>query len=1007
MCEVTQYNGMASSAPNLADRMSKKSMGNSPIPSLRKWPINTMKHQCMSTRYIPLPDRHVNTNAQHSNRHPKPRIYLPRWPRPPLKGERIGGAANGCTHSLSGQPMPQKPATSPNELDTLVTTAIKLESLCSIGISHVRLGGTSWWADDPNGPGNQTDGSHGQVDEPRGSADALDVSYNAETAILGHGDGLGTYLRPGDTKCGVREMDGLGSQMDTLSGHSDMPSVKTDTLIPTIAPTIIRTTQKRGKPPNLPGQTANRTPHKSNGLRGHAHRSDAHLDMPSIGYDMEMAKDKVEIISMHPIQSKSPNPLTMSANGHTNKTDGSRIHPGMLNVCFGMHSKMETPADEAGTISMCTIESEQSNPLTMGEKWPANEMNSCGNWMNASSARTDTPSIRTDTLIPANTPETISIHPAEPKPPDSPSWRAGWAPDESNGCGNCMDRSSACRDSHSIGNNAKTAENMTEIIRTCPIKPKTQNSPITTKWTPEELNGDGDLVEAFNAHMGSHCARNEMETAADGVENIRTGPNDSKTWNSPKMPKNGTFRPPRQWRKVSQVQNIETAYLAHAHTVQPHESPPKRSYSIYRPSHQRGHIKSTPRNISQTQEHKTAHLQRVHFTQSCGNLLMHCWEVHRPRWQHGTLKIERLNDKNVSKAQMIKTAHLECTSTVQPHRKAPNRVHGVNRPNRQCGRPKIKQINISQAQNGEMTHLEHAYTVQPYGSPPKQSCRVFGPRCWCRQMKFIPRNISRAQEVESTHLEHHQPMHPSPPTWIWMHHLVNDASPPSRHKRQHGRPKIKRINISKPQMIETTYLWHVHIMQPHGNTSNRVHRVYTPSRQCGWIKFEPISVSKAQNGGNAYLVCTDTAQPHGSPLKCCHRVHRPKCWCGWLKMWSTNVSRRCKERNTYQGLYKPIQLLPRDPDDPAWSTSIGSLLNGLQSLKNNLQNVSSNNNKSIASDMHLRANRSTMCNAFIANTWLTKSGSVTAVSNLRNKTQTLEHGLHIYLESLSTHSFDI
>ena len=149
------------------------------------------------------------------------------------------------------------------------------------------------------------------------------------------------------------------------------------------------------------------------------------------------------------------------------------------------------------------------------------------------------------------------------------------------------------------------------------------------------------------------------------------------------------------------------------------------------------------------------------------------------------------------------------------------------------------------------------------------------------------------------------------------------------------------------------------------------------------------------------------AQSHGSPSKCCHRVHRPKCRCGQLKMWSTNISRRCKEQNIYQGLYKPIQLLPCDPDDPAWSTSIGSLLNCLQSLKNNLQNVSSNNNKSIASDTHLRANGSTTCNTFIANKWLTKSSSVTAVSNLHNKTWTLEHGLHIYLESLSTHSFDI
>ena len=89
----------------------------------------------MSTRYIPLPDGHANTNAQHSNRHPKPIIQLPRWHRLLLEGERVGGAANGCTHSSSGQPMPQKLSASPNESDTLVTMS-KIEL---INISPVQM----------------------------------------------------------------------------------------------------------------------------------------------------------------------------------------------------------------------------------------------------------------------------------------------------------------------------------------------------------------------------------------------------------------------------------------------------------------------------------------------------------------------------------------------------------------------------------------------------------------------------------------------------------------------------------------------------------------------------------------------------------------------------------------------------------------------------------------------------------------------------------------------------
>ena len=48
-CEVTGNDGMASPAPNMADRLSEMMMGNGPIPSSRKRPINAVKHQCMST----------------------------------------------------------------------------------------------------------------------------------------------------------------------------------------------------------------------------------------------------------------------------------------------------------------------------------------------------------------------------------------------------------------------------------------------------------------------------------------------------------------------------------------------------------------------------------------------------------------------------------------------------------------------------------------------------------------------------------------------------------------------------------------------------------------------------------------------------------------------------------------------------------------------------------------------------------------------------------------------
>ena len=176
------------------------------------------------------------------------------------------------------------------------------------------------------------------------------------------------------------------------------------------------------------------------------------------------------------------------------------------------------------------------------------------------------------------------------------------------------------------------------------------------------------------------------------------------------------------------------------------------------------------------------------------------------------------------------------------------------------------------------------------------------------------------------------------------------------HQRQRGRLKLKTTKVSQSPKVEMTYLECASTVQPHGNASNRLHRVYTPSCQCGRIKFEPINVSPVQNGRNTHLTRADAAQPYGSPPQCSYRVHRPRHRRGWLKTGPTNISWMPKYNKAYEGLYKPICLLPLDPVDPAWSISIGNLLYSLQNLKKSLQNISCNNNKSITLNTHLGAN---------------------------------------------------
>jgi len=105
--EVNRNDEMASPAPNMADRTSEMTAGDSPIPLSRKQPKNVVKHQHQSTRNIPLPIRCTNANVQRSNRHLKPNNHSPRRHRPPLEGERVGVATNSYTRSSSGHSMCQ------------------------------------------------------------------------------------------------------------------------------------------------------------------------------------------------------------------------------------------------------------------------------------------------------------------------------------------------------------------------------------------------------------------------------------------------------------------------------------------------------------------------------------------------------------------------------------------------------------------------------------------------------------------------------------------------------------------------------------------------------------------------------------------------------------------------------------------------------------------------------------------------------------------------------------
>ena len=214
------------------------------------------------------------------------------------------------------------------------------------------------------------------------------------------------------------------------------------------------------------------------------------------------------------------------------------------------------------------------------------------------SGPTDVQSVAHEMEMAANASKTISTCPNKPKLPDSPSQRAGWAPDKSNGHGNCTDMSSACRDTYRIAYDADTAENAQQNVSMCPTEPKRPNPP--TKGT----NGCANEMDTSSHHPGTLNMRTHMISPADKVGNIKTCQIGSRM---PDLPGEGTRRTP--------------------------------------------HGKA---------------LNRVHG-------------VNSPSRQHGRPKIEWIN---ISKLQMIKMAYLWCVDVTQPCRNASNQVHGVYRPSR-------------------------------------------------------------------------------------------------------------------------------------------------------------------------------------------------------------------------------------------------------------------------------------------------------------------------------------
>ena len=536
--EVNRNDGTALPAPNLADRTSEMATGDSPVLLSRTRPIKTVKHQRMSMRYIPLPIGRANANAQHSNGHPKPRIHLPRQHRQPLEGERHIRATNGDAHSSSRHSMPQKLAASLNESDTLVTVSTESEKPHSGEIPRVRLAGVRWHADDENGPRSGADasnghmnGSHGQADESKDSAEASNTSNNAITATMSDSESAGTYLGARDTRRAIDGTNGLGGQTEMSEGQTDMSRAQAD------APNVSNTAETAGISRNdsagmyLGLGDAKHTIDEMDGLGGHADRSNGQTDTPTVKTHAITPTDEVGNIRTCPNNSRTPNLPPGSARERAEYPNGLGNRADTTSGCTGVQSAANDALKPRNAPNIVSIPQTKPKPPDLpgdGARLTLNGPNGWGSHTDTSSAHTNVQSVGNDALTPRNEPQTVKTRRNGQKWPNSPGEGARWAPDKPNSFYSHTDASNARTGVQSIAHETETPANAPERVKTARNGSKTNNSPVeTASQRSDEPNGCRDRTDASSIRTDAHSVETHARTAANAPERIRTRQTDS------------------------------------------------------------------------------------------------------------------------------------------------------------------------------------------------------------------------------------------------------------------------------------------------------------------------------------------------------------------------------------------------------------------------------------------------------------------------------------------------
>ena len=395
-------------------------------------------------------------------------------------------------------------------------------------------------------------------------------------------------------------------------------------------------------------------------------------------------------------------------NGVGDRTDGSKgqadVSRGRADESKGWTDTLDV-ANGAETTGVSHGDGAGTYLSVRDAKRVVNATDGVGSQLDASSGHWDVPSVETDAITPENAPENVSIPRKREKPPDSPMETAKRTPDVPNGSGSHADASSVHTDTHCVGNETETTENAPKNVRTRRIERKAENSPngrdiatpeVPSRWRKVSIGG-GDVYVPCNAPVAAiettsrwivfGRVESGVEAIAPSVKGERAGDGDGDRYEG-----DGDVDGTTSSGHIDSSR-VEEALLAT-------ESQHTRSSRILR----RNDLPVSSRPPVQRERRPYGSVRR--------------------RRRRGRLKIERINEDQVSQTQQVETTHLRRAHAVQPLGNDPKRAYGVVRPRHRRGRIKIAPTNVSRTRNGGNAYLGRVIAIWSTRRPKKRIRRV-------------------------------------------------------------------------------------------------------------------------------------------------------------------------------------------------------------------------------------------------------------------------------------------